>query len=285
MPMPNRNVEGNYRYGYQGEYAEKEPELGQGINSFQLRLYDSRIGRWISPDPMGQYHSPYMAMDNRPNMSVDPTGGCTTVGGRDCVFSVMGGTATDAGGNVWSGAGDIASELHTPFQLNEVVVGDTSGYLYYVNIRGGTNHSLLLDPETGYYWEASHPILENGESRHGGLSKYIDGNEKSIIRRRNTNDGDFWTKDSYQEKRGNIEIYSVFIPNKAAAIDYANKNVGDYPYKFTHQNCKHFVLDAMNAGHANVPNSTALPREFTKPGQSYWFGTTPPDLEISNPNN
>ncbi|WP_083253437.1 RHS repeat-associated core domain-containing protein [Flavivirga aquatica] len=54
MPMPNRNVEGDYRYGYQGEYAEKEPEIGSGINSFQLRLYDSRIGRWISPDPYGE---------------------------------------------------------------------------------------------------------------------------------------------------------------------------------------------------------------------------------------
>ena len=31
---------------------------------------------------MRQYHSPYMAMDNRPNMSIDPTGGCTV--GVDC---------------------------------------------------------------------------------------------------------------------------------------------------------------------------------------------------------
>ena len=82
MPMPNRNIEGNYRYGYQGEFAEKEPELEGSVNSFQLRLWDSRIGRWLSPDPMGQYHSPYMGMDNRPNMSVDPTGGCTV--GVDC---------------------------------------------------------------------------------------------------------------------------------------------------------------------------------------------------------
>ncbi|MDC1265808.1 hypothetical protein N8009_03345 [Flavobacteriaceae bacterium] len=123
MPMPNRNVEGNYRYGYQGEYAEKEPELGNGINSFELRLYDSRIGRWISPDPQGQYHSPYMAMDNRPNMSVDPTGGCTTVGGRDCVFSVLGGTATDFAGNTWTGTGNTPNELLNFQSLGAINLG------------------------------------------------------------------------------------------------------------------------------------------------------------------
>lgn len=80
--MPNRSLSGaeTYRYGYQGEYAEKDSETG--LNAFQLRMWDSRIGRWMSPDPMGQYHSPYMGMDNRPNMSVDPTGGCTV--GTDC---------------------------------------------------------------------------------------------------------------------------------------------------------------------------------------------------------
>ena len=77
MPMPNRNVEGNYRNGYQGEYAEKEPELGSGKNSFQLRLYDSRIGRWLSPDPYGEFHSPYLAMGNNWPFKVDPDGGCT----------------------------------------------------------------------------------------------------------------------------------------------------------------------------------------------------------------
>lgn len=78
--MPNRNVQGDYRYGYQGEYAETDKETG--LNAFQLRMYDSRIGRWISPDPYGQFNSPYLAMDNRPNMLVDPDGGCTV--GVDC---------------------------------------------------------------------------------------------------------------------------------------------------------------------------------------------------------
>jgi RHS repeat-associated protein len=70
MAMPDRNVEGGYRYGYQGEYAEKDPEIG--MEAFELRLWDSRIGRWLSPDPYGQYASPYLGMGNNPANGIDP---------------------------------------------------------------------------------------------------------------------------------------------------------------------------------------------------------------------
>ncbi|MBO9620565.1 MAG: RHS repeat-associated core domain-containing protein [Niabella sp.] len=64
-----------YRYGYQGKYAEKDPETGW--NAFELRMYDSRIGRWLSIDPAGEFLSPYMAMGNDPINLADPTGGFT----------------------------------------------------------------------------------------------------------------------------------------------------------------------------------------------------------------
>ncbi|WP_375334368.1 RHS repeat domain-containing protein [Flagellimonas sp. C4] len=77
MPMPNRNLEdaNGYRYGYQGQYAEEDKETG--LNAFELRMYDSRIGRWTSPDPYGQFHSPYIGMGNNPISRIDPTGGST----------------------------------------------------------------------------------------------------------------------------------------------------------------------------------------------------------------
>ena len=64
---------GAYRYGYQGEFAEKDSETDW--NSFELRQYDSEIGRWLSTDPYGQYWSPYMAMGNDPSNRIDPDGG------------------------------------------------------------------------------------------------------------------------------------------------------------------------------------------------------------------
>ena len=61
------------RYGYQGLYAEKDKETGW--NNFELRNYDSAIGRWLTTDPYGQYHSPYVGMGNNPVSGNDPDGG------------------------------------------------------------------------------------------------------------------------------------------------------------------------------------------------------------------
>ena len=78
MPMPNRNIEGNYRYKFQGQ--EKDAETGK--EAFELRLWDSRIGRWLTTDPYGQFSSPYVGMGNDPINGIDPDGGWKTKWGR-----------------------------------------------------------------------------------------------------------------------------------------------------------------------------------------------------------
>ena len=70
--MVLQNAGTDYRYGYQGSYAEKDKETDR--NAF-LRMYDSRIARWLTTDPAGQYWSPYMSMGNNPASKVDPDGG------------------------------------------------------------------------------------------------------------------------------------------------------------------------------------------------------------------
>lgn len=47
------------------------------MEAFQLRLWDGRIGRWLSPDPYGEFDSPYLGMGNNPISTIDPDGGCT----------------------------------------------------------------------------------------------------------------------------------------------------------------------------------------------------------------
>lgn len=72
MPMPNRiKGKNSYRYAYQGQ--EKDIETDK--EAFQLRLWDGRIGRWLTTDPYGQYSSPYLGMGNNPTNGVDPDGG------------------------------------------------------------------------------------------------------------------------------------------------------------------------------------------------------------------
>ncbi|WP_272149613.1 RHS repeat domain-containing protein [Tenacibaculum aiptasiae] len=79
MPMPSRQIVNGekYRYGYQGDYAEKE-DIGS-TNSFEERLWDSRIGKWLSPDPAGKGDSPYTGMYNNPIKYLDTDGRDTLI--------------------------------------------------------------------------------------------------------------------------------------------------------------------------------------------------------------
>ncbi|NOY48528.1 MAG: hypothetical protein GXO84_10130 [Chlorobi bacterium] len=61
------------RFGYQGQFAEKDAETG--YNQFELRLYDGRTGRWMNTDPYGQYWSLYLGMGNNPVSYIDRDGG------------------------------------------------------------------------------------------------------------------------------------------------------------------------------------------------------------------
>src|SRR5690606_30404293 len=67
-----------YRYGYQGQFSERDEETGW--NSFELRSYDPIVGRWVSTDPAGQYWSPYLGMGNDPVNSIDPDGAYSKFG-------------------------------------------------------------------------------------------------------------------------------------------------------------------------------------------------------------
>ncbi len=78
MLVPNRHGSSNsYRYGFQGQ--EKDDEIkGEGNSyDFGARMLDPRVGRWFAPDKMENslpYFSPYIFVNNNPNIFVDPDG-------------------------------------------------------------------------------------------------------------------------------------------------------------------------------------------------------------------
>nr|WP_315174475.1 RHS repeat-associated core domain-containing protein [uncultured Flavobacterium sp.] len=71
--LPSRNTTSDYRYAFQGQ----ELDIETNMEAFQLRLWDGRIGRWLSPDPYGEFDSPYLGMGNNPISLIDPDGGQT----------------------------------------------------------------------------------------------------------------------------------------------------------------------------------------------------------------
>ena len=78
MLMPGRLTQGQpqaYRFGYSG--LERDDDLKGGGNSYytNARLFDPRIGRWLSPDPvLSAGVSPFIGFGNNPLRYSDPRG-------------------------------------------------------------------------------------------------------------------------------------------------------------------------------------------------------------------
>ena len=77
-PMPGRTMEGDgYRFGF--NRMEKDDEVKGDGNSldFGARIYDSRLGRWLSVDPLVMKYpgeSPYSFAANNPILYIDHNG-------------------------------------------------------------------------------------------------------------------------------------------------------------------------------------------------------------------
>jgi len=286
----------SYRYGYQGEYAEDESdETGIKANSFQLRLYDARIGRWMSPDPYRQHHSPYLAMGNNPISNIDPDGGFWSKFGAQIYRFLHGGKGEiiqDENGN-WSifniyqdeELGVLGGEFTHGWDFEESFLANHSEHLWYVAEKGDlTSHSFVVNPINGNYYEASHPRNKDGKVVHGFMSWFFKGN-KSITYMRNINDDDFWTNSAGGKDRGNLEIYSVFIPNKDKALQEAGGMVlKSYDYNFLSNNCKHNAIHIMNAGHAKIPSTDPRPQNTSGGNSNFFSSNIDPTFIVINPN-
>lgn len=134
--IPGRNYTGSYsyRYSYQGQFAEKDPETNK--NSFQLRQYDALLGRWMAPDPLNQHPSPYLSMSNNPINFIDPSGGDDGwvpdgCGGYTYDSNPNVGVATvewKSGGGTWVGGAN--GEITGFFNLRPVEVGSDYAHFY-----------------------------------------------------------------------------------------------------------------------------------------------------------
>ena len=65
----------SYRFGFNGQ--EKNTEVSEGNYDFGARMYDDRIGRFMSVDAWASkypWQSTYCGLDNNPIRIVDPTG-------------------------------------------------------------------------------------------------------------------------------------------------------------------------------------------------------------------
>ncbi len=89
MQMPDRGknpVSGAYRFVFNGKEKDKET-YGEGNEyDFGARIYNPRIGRWLSVDPKASkytFASPYNFCLNNPIIFIDPNGAEVIIHGKD----------------------------------------------------------------------------------------------------------------------------------------------------------------------------------------------------------
>ncbi|MCL6219431.1 RHS repeat-associated core domain-containing protein [Zunongwangia pacifica] len=163
MPMPGRNNDANqseYRYKYQGQ--EKDAETG--MEAFELRLWDARIGRWLTTDPAGQYSSPYLGMGNNPISRVDPDGGFDEYDANGNKISNLGGDEVDF---FHQSNGDTRIVVRET-GASTLITGGESIIRGYVQRNSDTNFKHLFrewkqgnGPENSIMYGSSHPINED----------------------------------------------------------------------------------------------------------------------------
>jgi RHS repeat-associated protein len=80
MQMPGRTftVGSSYRYGFNGKENDNEVKNKEGSQQdYGMRIYDTRLGRWLSVDPLAAkypFASPYNYALNTPIQAIDPDG-------------------------------------------------------------------------------------------------------------------------------------------------------------------------------------------------------------------
>jgi RHS repeat-associated protein len=77
MNMPGRkySVGSGYRYGFNGK--ENDKDAGEGIQDYGMRIYDCRLGRFLSEDPITSTYpmlTPYQFASNSPIGGIDKDG-------------------------------------------------------------------------------------------------------------------------------------------------------------------------------------------------------------------
>ena len=160
MPMPWRKMQDadGYRYAFQGQ--EKDDETGK--EAFELRLWDSRIGRWLTRDPAGQYASPYLGMGNNPISRVDPDGGFDTFFGALAYWVSHGFEGEIFNNN--NGDWGISSAT---FDENNNLIGDLN-IIYGWNWEKNNKNRIAFGGELGL--NGSYSAIAIGNSWEGSLS-------------------------------------------------------------------------------------------------------------------
>ena len=74
---PNVNSGYDYRYGFNGKEGDDEVKGDDNQQDYGMRIYDPRVGRFLSVDPLAReypWYTPYQFAGNTPIWAIDLDG-------------------------------------------------------------------------------------------------------------------------------------------------------------------------------------------------------------------
>jgi len=198
------------------QYHTKTPETGK--EAFELRLWDGRIGRWLTTDPAGQYHSPYLGMNNNPISVVDPDGSyCVDADGKNIPCP------------------DKFSEYKGPTEHTGIIdSGEKIGELNYDEKYGGQLDAVVFSTTKKYnQTETTEPCSSNDIpdiSMLAGMAKNYYINDEGLVRGKSGNYYTFFGRNGFNQHTGSRALMrNNYI--KGVGLGYLSKGMGIYQYK------------------------------------------------------
>jgi RHS repeat-associated protein len=188
--MPGRSFNGNiYKYGFNGKLKDDEIKGEGNSYDFGARIYDSRLGRWLSTDPLQSKYpslSPYNFCANNPIYYVDPDGKRIVVHYEDAegkMQKIVIRKASDIEKLNYEGAGDFAKAVYSTFKYMENDDDFQSSIqklrrLQVIETTGGdTKYSAGYWSESGYFvphtlYYDPYTIVHNKDNDGNELAEY-----------------------------------------------------------------------------------------------------------------
>jgi len=234
-----------YRYGFNGK--EKDGELkGEGNSlDFGLRIYDPRIGRWLSVDPkahLAPHESPYCAMGNNPIYYIDPDGQFKIPIHKRITENAFKNSGLSSG---WRNF--FKNDVKLGVSVEADILGAASDY----HFDGRKNYSAVQST-----WKGLNSDISNKIDDLGSFNRSMGGDDAVLFGRMIHTVQDFYSHSNY------VELYIDY---------YKGANEGAMPTSVP-------IYDVANGGTTNADFNAVLQKNL-RTGD---FDII--DNEITNPN-
>ena len=173
---------GDYRYGFNGMESDNEVKGEGNSYDFGARIYDSRVGRWLSGDPLESKYpfvSTYSYCLNNPVVLIDPNGEepiKPRVGSRSDLIAELRKAGVDDFKSLmsWFGGGKYVKPDPNNENQNTIryIYSESWGWLDMRHFAAAANYTEGM-AATG------HMVLDRGEGKEVDQSKSNDPTEKA----------------------------------------------------------------------------------------------------------